>query len=73
MGEGASHAWVEVCDGKEWIALDPTHNRLVDDNYIRISYGRDAQDCTINQGYFYGSAEQTQEIRVVVEEMSYDR
>ncbi len=69
LGEGASHAWIEVCDGTNWIALDPTHNRMVDDTYIRISYGRDAQDCTINQGFFYGSREQVQEILVVVEEM----
>lgn len=69
IGEGASHAWVEVCNGKEWIALDPTHNRMADDTYIRISYGRDAQDCNINQGFFYGSSEQLQEIYAVVEEI----
>ena len=71
-GEGASHAWVEVCDGEKWVALDPTNNCMVDDHYISISYGRDANDCTINQGYFYGSTEQTQEIHVLVEEVIND-
>lgn len=71
-GEGASHAWVEVCDGEKWVALDPTNNCMVDDHYICISYGRDANDCTINQGYFYGSPEQTQDIHVLVEEVKND-
>lgn len=69
VGEGASHAWVEVCDNDKWIAFDPTHNRMVDDSYITISYGRDARDCAINQGYFQGNTEQTQEIHVVVEDV----
>lgn len=72
MGEGASHAWIEVSDGEKWIALDPTNNCPVDDRYINISHGRDAKDCTINQGFFYGLPEQLQEIHVVVEESSYD-
>ena len=45
---------------------------MVDDHYICISHGRDANDCTINQGYFYGSPEQTQEIHVLVEEVEND-
>ena len=71
-GEGASHAWVEVCDGKKWVGFDPTNNCMVDDQYICISHGRDARDCTINQGYFYGSPRQIQEINVVVEESGND-
>ena len=66
MGEGATHAWIEVSDGKSWIPMDPTHNRMVDDTYIAISRGRDARDCTINQGVFTGGGSQKQEIRVVV-------
>ena len=46
--------------------MDPTHNRMVDDTYIAISRGRDARDCTINQGVFTGGGSQKQEIRVVV-------
>ncbi len=71
-GEGASHAWVEICDGERWIGYDPTNNCPVDDHYICISYGRDARDCTMNQGYFYGSPRQIQEINVVVEECGND-
>ena len=66
-GEGATHAWTEILDGEEWRSVDPTHNRECDDTYIKISSGRDAQDCAINQGVFYGGGKQTQEVRAVVE------
>ena len=65
-GEGATHAWAEVLDGEAWRPVDPTHNRVCDDTYIKISCGRDAQDCAINQGVFYGGGKQTQEVRVIV-------
>lgn len=36
MGEGASHAWVSVCDQSTgtWYEIDPTNDRWVDDDYI---------------------------------------
>lgn len=68
MGEGLSHAWVEICCNGDWIALDPTNNLVVDDQHIRISVGRDYSDCTINQGLFVGKTTQTQEALVLVEE-----
>lgn len=69
MGEGLSHAWVEIYSGGHWIALDPTNNLVVDDQHIRISIGRDYGDCTINQGIFVGKTTQTQEAKVLVEEL----
>lgn len=68
MGEGLSHAWVEVCSGGRWYALDPTNNLIVDDQHIRISTGRDYKDCIVNQGVFVGLARQTQEASVIVTE-----
>lgn len=68
-GEGATHAWTEIYDSGVWRSLDPTHNRECDGTYIKISSGRDAQDCAINQGVFTGGGKQTQEIKVVVKEM----
>lgn len=70
MGEGLSHAWVEVCSEGRWIALDPTNNLIVDDQHIKISTGRDYRDCTINQGVFVGRTNQTQEAQVRVWESS---
>ncbi len=68
LGEGLSHAWVEVCSNGRWIALDPTNNLIVDDRHIKISSGRDYKDCTINQGLFVGQTTQTQTIHVSVTE-----
>ena len=66
VGEGQSHAWVEaVCDGS-FAAFDPTHNREITDEYIKLGVGRDATDCAINRGVMWGGGVQTQEIECVV-------
>lgn len=69
MGEGLSHAWVEIYQDGGWLALDPTNNLVVDDQHIKISNGRDYKDCTMNQGIFTGTARQTQQASVSVEEL----
>lgn len=68
-GEGATHAWIEVYHKNRWIGLDPTHNRLVDDNYITIAHGRDYRDCMLDIGIFSGvSVKQTQWVNASVHE-----
>lgn len=69
LGEGQSHAWVEVfCEGR-WLALDPTHDRVVGEDYVKLSQGRDFDDCSIDRGVFRGdgSVTQTQTISAKVE------
>lgn len=68
IGEGQSHAWVEVLDQNRWYGIDPTHNRDINDDYIKIGVGRDARDCTINRGIMHGGGLHTQTIRVCVTE-----
>lgn len=69
LGEGATHAWVEVYHRNRWIGLDPTHNRLVDDTYISIAHGRDYRDCMVDIGVFHGdNVQQTQWVSAVVRE-----
>lgn len=53
-GEGETHAWVEVHDGKAWLGYDPTLNRRIDFGYIKLAHGRDVADCPSNRGRFYG-------------------
>lgn len=65
-GEGYSHAWVEIYAKGKWYGLDPTNNMPVGDNHIKISAGRDYNDCLLNQGLFTGGGEQTQTIHVLV-------
>lgn len=69
IGEGLSHAWIEILDHNRWIAFDPTNNLIVDDEHIKFSSGRDYKDCTINQGIFTGNAQQTQQVSVSVKEI----
>lgn len=70
MGEGLSHAWVEVEHQGRWYAFDPTNQLIVKDKHIKISHGRDYTDCMINKGCFYGFANQIQTVSVIVEEKS---
>lgn len=69
MGEGLSHAWVEIFDHGTWIALDPTNHLIVSEDHIKISSGRDYRDCTINQGLFTGNTTQKQDVSVIVTEV----
>ena len=64
IGEGESHAWVEVLDDGRWFGLDPTNDIAAADKHIRIAVGRDARDCPMNRGIYYGAA--AQEIHVSV-------
>ena len=45
-------AWVEVYHNGCWFGLDPTHNRLIDGNYITIEHGYDYRDCMLDIGVF---------------------
>ena len=58
LGEGSTHAWVEVLHEARWLGLDPTNHREVNDEYITIAAGRDANDCPVNRGIFSGGAKQ---------------
>jgi transglutaminase-like putative cysteine protease len=69
QGEGFSHAWVEAALSGRWLGFDPTNDRTVDETYIKISNGRDYQDCIVNRGVFYGCVTQNQSIKVVVSEV----
>lgn len=69
VGEGASHAWVEVLCNGLWYGLDPTNNTAVSDEHIKIGVGRDAKDCMINRGIMHGGGLHTQYIKVSVKEI----
>lgn len=53
LGEGETHAWVEVYDKERWIGYDPTYDRVIDWGYIKIAHGRDIYDCPSNRGQFF--------------------
>ena len=69
-GEGFSHAWVEVLTNEGWIALDPTNDRVVNDDYIYIARGRDYRDCLMNQGVFTGCTGRATQMQTIKAEVS---
>jgi transglutaminase-like putative cysteine protease len=62
VGEGGSHAWVEVIvtgsasqpDGAVAVAFDPTHNRRAERGYVTVAVGRDYADVAPTSGTFEG-------------------
>ena len=66
LGEGASHAWVEIYDNARWRGIDPTQNHLISNGYIKIAHGRDADDCPLNRGIYMGHTDENMLIKVNV-------
>jgi transglutaminase-like putative cysteine protease len=59
VGEGGSHAWVEVLaaggNGPSAVAFDPTHNRRTTERYLTVAVGRDYADVAPTSGSFEGA------------------
>jgi transglutaminase-like putative cysteine protease len=61
----ATHAWVEIFIPElGWRALDPTHNRQIDETYVKIGHGRDYGDVPPVSGNYHGTLERTMEVEV---------
>ncbi|HET7490120.1 MAG TPA: transglutaminase family protein [Acidimicrobiales bacterium] len=56
VGEGGSHAWVEVVVGSLAVALDPTHDRRAERGYLTVAIGRDYADVAPTSGRFHGDS-----------------
>lgn len=65
-GEGETHAWVEVCDGKEWRGYDPTHDVEIKQGYLKLAHGRDAADCPVSRGLYIGNTSQQTEVHILL-------
>jgi transglutaminase-like putative cysteine protease len=54
VGDGASHAWVEVYDDARHcvVAIDPTHDRRADLRYVTTATGRDYRDVAPTTGTY---------------------
>jgi transglutaminase-like putative cysteine protease len=54
QGADASHAWASVLlPGLGWVDLDPTNDRLVDDEYVVTAWGRDYSDVPPLKGVIF--------------------
>tara|TARA_R110000868_G_scaffold289288_3_gene549420 strand:- start:7126 stop:8088 length:963 start_codon:yes stop_codon:yes gene_type:complete len=66
-GEGATHAWVEIYSPNQgWLGLDPTNDIWTMDNHVKLSTGRNFNDCTLVKGTFKGLARQTLSVSVSI-------
>jgi transglutaminase-like putative cysteine protease len=54
FGADASHAWAAVwLPGDQWIAFDPTNDKLVDERHVTLAWGRDYDDVPPLRGVIY--------------------
>jgi transglutaminase-like putative cysteine protease len=60
LGQGGTHAWVEVIvprgDHAEAVALDPCNGRRTDGGYVTIATGRDYADVAPTSGSYWGTS-----------------
>ncbi|MEM7013135.1 MAG: transglutaminase family protein [Verrucomicrobiota bacterium] len=58
VGAQLSHAWVEVyiqdALGNEWLGIDPTNRKWVDEQYVSVALGRDYFDVAPVKGTLIG-------------------
>jgi transglutaminase-like putative cysteine protease len=67
-GVGATHAWVEAyIPGHGWLGIDPTNNSIVNEQHVRLAFGRSFADCTPVKGTYKGSSEHTLNVSVRIE------
>jgi transglutaminase-like putative cysteine protease len=69
-GAAASHAWVQAWHPElGWVGVDPTNDKLVDWQYVRVAVGRDYSDVRPLHGVFTGRAGQELEVEVQVKRL----
>ena len=68
VGEGETHAWVEINENGIWTGFDPTRDQRVDETYLPLAVGRDWASCPIENGSFLGLVDQTQQVSMAVKE-----
>jgi transglutaminase-like putative cysteine protease len=63
LGEGGTHAWVEVIvaneAGARAVAFDPCHGRRAGKDYLTVATGRDYSDVAPTSGTYVGAARGT--------------
>jgi len=70
-GVDASHAWFSVWTGDGWLDLDPTNDRVVDEQFVVLAHGRDYGDVPPLKGViFTDSAKSVMAVSVDMERLA---
>lgn len=69
LGEGETHAWVEVWHDGVWLGYDPTRDCRVGWGYVKLAHGRDVDDCPTNRGRFYGWTSELMTVNCKLEQL----
>lgn len=70
-GVDASHAWFSVWTGDTWLDLDPTNDRVVDEQFVVLAHGRDYGDVPPLKGViFTDSAKSVMAVSVDMERLT---
>jgi transglutaminase-like putative cysteine protease len=68
--ESQSHAWCEAwVPEMGWVGIDPTNDRAIDENFIKVAIGRDFSDVPPNKGLYRGRATEKMSVRVETREL----
>jgi transglutaminase-like putative cysteine protease len=71
FGDSQMHSWVEAfVPNVGWMGFDPTNNLLVNHNHIKVSHGKDYNDCAPLKGIIYTSGKNETKYSV---EVSYQQ
>lgn len=67
IGADASHAWVSVwCPEAGWVDFDPTNNKMIADEHITLTIGRDFVDVSPLSGIILGGGQHFIDVSVDV-------
>jgi transglutaminase-like putative cysteine protease len=54
VGADASHAWLSLWSGTDWVDFDPTNNLIPSVEHITVAWGRDYGDVSPTTGFIIG-------------------
>jgi transglutaminase-like putative cysteine protease len=68
LGADASHAWVEAyLPPFGWVGFDPTNDKLVNDEFVKVAVGTDYRDVSPVRGVYKGASKSMMAVNVAVE------
>jgi len=71
LGAEASHAWCEAYLAPYgWVGFDPTNDKFLNDEFVRVAVGRDYRDVSPVRGIYKGDSTSTMTVNVGMDALS---